>query len=157
MNFCKIKSVLNHSNEENITTLSLKYNNTYFLKKSIKDVSTGFLDNPKLIKNKSVLLKPNWVTHNRKANDDLCLRTHDNFILATLEIILEQNPKKVTIGDAPIQGCDWYKMLSSEFIGKINELSKKFNVPVNINDFRRVTFNPSNNNITEERNPLSDY
>jgi len=70
---------------------------------------------------------------------------------------MEQKPSSIIIGDAPIQGCAWHKMLSNDFLDKVNGLSDKFKVPVAIKDFRRVTFDPKLNKKEEARNPLSDY
>ena len=74
---------------------------------------------------KSVLIKPNWVRHNVKENDFLCLITHPNFILAVLDIILEYKPKEVIIADAPIQGCIWDKLLPKEFYEHIQNKEKR--------------------------------
>ena len=110
-----------------------------------------------MIEHKRVLLKPNWVKHNMKALDEICMRTHDNFLLAALEVVLDQNPGSVLIGDAPIQGCRWDRMISSAFEQRVKELSDNYRIPVAIKDFRRVTFDPSKDNPIRERNPLSDY
>jgi uncharacterized protein (DUF362 family) len=111
----------------------------------------------KLITGKKILLKPNWVLHDRKPDDAWCMRTHTSVLIALLEVILKENPKQVVIGDAPVQGCDWDRMLSAEFVSDVTRLSKKYSIPVLIKDFRRVTFNPDKNNPVKERNPLSSY
>lgn len=109
------------------------------------------------LKNKTILLKPNWVCHSLKDSDNLCLRTHHNFLFAALEIVLEQKPKKVIIGDAPIQGCDWDKMLGNDFCGKITEYSKYYSIPITVKDFRRVTLIKESNLVLKEKHPLSEY
>ncbi|MBK6345975.1 MAG: DUF362 domain-containing protein [Bacteroidales bacterium] len=48
-------------------------------------------------------------------------------------------------------------MLPEDFYSSVSDLGKKYSVPVNILDFRRVTFNPAENNPVKERNPLSAY
>jgi hypothetical protein len=78
-------------------------------------------------------------------------------LLAALEVILEQKPERIVIGDAPIQGCNWDKMLSQYFLEEVDKLRNTFKIPIEIKDFRRVTFDPSLNNPVKERNPLSDY
>ena len=140
-----------------IKYLSNLYNEKSLLKESIRKVGAGVLDNEVLINGKKILLKPNWVLHNRKVDDEMCLRTNDSFLLAALEVILEQKPAQILIGDAPIQGCNWDKMLSKEFRSALDALSKENNIPIIIKDFRRVTFDPSLNNPIKERNPISDY
>ncbi len=102
-------------------------------------------------------MKPNWVIHNKNKNDEFCLRTHDNFLLAALVVILSKKPASVLIGDAPIQGCDWNKMIGESFKDNIVLLNKKYNIPIKIKDFRRVTFDPKQNNPVGERHPLSEY
>jgi uncharacterized protein (DUF362 family) len=106
---------------------------------------------------KKVLLKPNWVKHSSNNDDEICLRTNDNFLIAILELILEKKPAAVMIGDAPIQGCNWEKVISKEFYKTIIKLSVDYSIPIEIKDFRRVTFDPSKNNPNLERNPIEDY
>lgn len=156
-NFIKIETLFTEELDRKVADLSKIYVNKKFLKEKIESVGNGFLDNKNIIGGKRILLKPNWVTHNRKPIDELCLRTHDSFILASLEVILENKPASIVIGDAPIQGCNWEKMLSKDFYVSVDELSKKHSIPIIIKDFRRVTFNPELNNPVKERNPLSDY
>lgn len=45
------------------------------------------------------MLKPNWISHNLKKTDFLCLTTHPNIILAVLEFALELKPKSIIIED----------------------------------------------------------
>ncbi len=77
-----------------------------------------------VIKGKRVLLKPNWVRHSKNEEDEWCLRTHDSFLLAALDYVLRLKPKEVLIGDAPIQGCQWSKMVNSELIDAVDNLWK---------------------------------
>jgi uncharacterized protein (DUF362 family) len=112
---------------------------------------------PDEIRNKKVLFKPNWVRHSIAPDDELCMRTHDNFVVAALKIILEMGPSSVVIGDAPIQGCEWDKMISGSFSDKILKLSEEFGIPVQIKDFRRKTYNVADNTLQSEIRPISDY
>lgn len=156
-NFTNIVTVYSSQEERNISFLRDYYSNIALLKDKILVVGECLLNKPELIKGKRILIKPNWVTHNQKPEDEFCLRTNDTIILALLEIILRQKPKSVVIGDAPIQGCRWDKMLSKEFVEKINALQKRYKIPVTIKDFRRVTFDPLHNNLTKDRYSLSNY
>lgn len=113
--------------------------------------------NPDQIQDKKVLLKPNWVKHSTAPEDQYCMRTNDNFVIATLKIILEMRPSKVVIGDAPIQGCNWGRMISGAFLDNIYKLSKKNKIPIEIKDFRRRIYSFSDNNPESENRPLSDY
>jgi uncharacterized protein (DUF362 family) len=154
--FTIIQSVYNSENERTITKLSDLYNDPSLLKKLISGlINDDFNDD--IINGKKILLKPNWVLHSRKKSDDLCMRTDDNFLLAALEIILEKKPSEIIIGDAPVQGCFWDKMLTPAFYNKITELSTRFAIPIKIKDFRRRIFDPTKNNPISERKPLADY
>jgi uncharacterized protein (DUF362 family) len=109
------------------------------------------------IQDKKVLLKPNWVKHSTTPEDEFCMRTNDKFVIATLKVILEMGPSYVLIGDAPIQGCKWDRMISGSILNGIGKLSQEYNIPVQIKDFRRRTYNFSDNNPEFEIRPLSDY
>jgi len=103
-NFIKIHTVFKSENDRTIPRLAQIYEN----KNILKDFIFSIVDTYSLItafSKKRILLKPNWVKHNSKPNDEICLRTHENFILSILEIILSLNPSSIVIGDAPIQGC----------------------------------------------------
>ena len=110
-----------------------------------------------VIKGKRVLLKPNWVLHSKNEEDEWCLRTHDSFLLATLDYVLRLQPKEVLIGDAPIQGCQWTKMVNRELIDSVDDLSDKYKIPVAIMDFRRVHFDQELNKVNEEKEPLDNF
>jgi len=109
------------------------------------------------IQNRKILLKPNLVKHSTSNNDDLCLRTHNRFIIAALNVILKSGPSEVIIGDAPIQGCKWDQMISKSFIQEINKLSSDYKISVQIKDFRRRIYDISENLPRYEINPQSDY
>lgn len=155
--FVNIESLFNNEQERNISSLAQVYEQPELLKEKIRKITKGFLDSNDTIAKKKILLKPNWVTHNRKEDDEICLRTNDNLLLAFIEIILDYRPAKITIGDAPLQGCSWEKMQSLDFYKKIGELSDRHSIPIVIKDFRRVTFSPDKNNPITDRNPISDY
>jgi uncharacterized protein (DUF362 family) len=112
---------------------------------------------PRHIRGKRVLIKPNLVKHSIRTDDELCLRTHDNFIIAALTAILKAGPSDVIIGDAPIQGCNWKKMISKYIVKQINELSSSYGIPVKLKDFRRRIYDISGNSPRSEIRPISDY
>lgn len=154
--FVKIATFFEGENRT-VQDLAKFYEQREVLIEKVKIVGKGYLDNPELIKGKRILLKPNWVLHDRKNGDEICLRTNDNLLIALVEVLLDNKPSCIVIGDAPIQGCNWDKMLSKSFYDEISMLSAKKNIPIEIKDFRRVTFNPELNNPVRERNPISDY
>lgn len=64
--------------------------------------------------NDTVLIKPNWVLHANKGPWGLePLVTDANLIRATAELLLAASPRTVTIGDAPVQGCDTESLWSA--------------------------------------------
>ncbi len=154
--FVDIQTLYSNESERTVEKLASLYDNSEYLKMKIAEVLKKHL-NSEMICNKKILLKPNWVKHSTKDTDGICLRTNDNFILATLEIVLIYKPLSVTIGDAPIQGCNWDKILNPLFLYKIEMLRQKYNADIKIQDFRRVTFDPSKNNPEKNRNLLSEY
>ena len=155
--FVNLYTVFNNRNERSIDFLSSIYNDIEALKENILKVSTGIIDNHELIYNKNILLKPNWVLHNRKKQDSISLCTHPNLILAVIEIIIKNRPAKITVGDAPVQSCNWDCLLDDYFYQRIIEISSKYSIPIEIKDFRRVTFDPGTNIFIQDRNPLSEY
>jgi len=155
--FVHIETVFSSEHERNISFLSDKYNQPGLLKEKIRNLTKDAFNSNHTICGKSVLLKPNWVTHDRKEQDAFCLRTNDNLLLAFVEIMLEYNPSRILIGDAPIQNCNWNKLLSHQFLKSIDTLQQIHSIPIEIKDFRRVTFDPFKNELNKDRNPLSDY
>lgn len=113
--------------------------------------------NPSDVLGKSVLLKPNWVRHELKESDYLCLRTNDNFLLCILEEVLMLSPSKVLIADAPVQGCNWNKMISPTFLSEIDKLSRRFEIPITVKDFRRTVTDVEKNEVSKDLHPMSDY
>lgn len=154
--FVNIKTAFGSPDERKVDALINVYNDQQQLLKLVQSVTSEHLTIED-IANKRVFLKPNWVLHDRKESDKWCMRTHENLILALLQHILSMKPFSVLIGDAPIQGCNWDKMVQTEFYSRVKLLSERFAIPVAIKDFRRVTFNPEKNNLVTERNPLSAY
>jgi len=106
---------------------------------------------------KSILLKPNWVREELKASDYLCLRTNDNLLLCILEEVLKYEPSRVLLADAPIQGCVWDKMITPEFIMSVNDLSRRYEIPVTIKDFRRTVNDLAKNRVEKDLHPQTDY
>lgn len=154
--FVNLQQVFDRPEQRTIQSLKLLYEDYPGLDEMLKGVMDSHLQDD-MITGKRVLVKPNWVLHNRKENDEICMRTHDNFLLAALEVVLKKRPASVTIGDAPVQGCRWNDVVRPPFIEKVNTLIDKYEIPVKIKDFRRVTFDPTSNKLTVERNPITEY
>jgi len=153
--FVKIKTFFTRPEIRDINQLAGVYSDVNVLEQEINSLfGTDFLDS---IHGKRVLLKPNWVLHSSKEEDEICLRTHDNLLLAALKVVLEQGPKKVTIGDAPIQISKWNEIVNKNLLNKIEFLESTYNIPVSVVDFRRVTFDPKNNSLESNRRSLDEF
>lgn len=154
--FVNIATLFKDAGSRTLEDLKKLYKDHQLLLSLLQQLSDGVLETDTL-QGKRVLLKPNWVKQPFKPQDDVCLCTHDDFILAVLELVLMKKPASVVIGDAPIQGCYWDKLISKELVDKVEVLSSKYNVPVSIKDFRRVVFDTVKNKLEMERSPMSDY
>ncbi|WP_195446993.1 hypothetical protein [Odoribacter splanchnicus] len=113
INTVRIASCFEGEQERTLPILETVYQDGERLRDMIGDlVGMEFLQG---LKGKKIFLKPNWVRHSVREGDEVCLRTHDNFVLGVLEVVLKQSVASVVLGDAPIQGCDWKRMHSEAF------------------------------------------
>lgn len=154
--FVNIKTVFGDKTERTVEALQLLYNDHPYLRSVVESLSDKVLTEEN-ISGKSILLKPNWVKQSYQSFDNICLYTNDHFLLAVLELVLSKKPATVVIGDAPIQGCQWDKVVTKELINKIEAIATSYKIPVVIKDFRRVVFDTAANNVDVERNEMSEY
>jgi uncharacterized protein (DUF362 family) len=154
--FIRFKTLFASPENRTIESLKKIYDDSEEMKKIIAELISPFL-NEEVIGDKNILLKPNWVLHDRKDDDNICLRTNDAIIISILSFILQYKPRAVVIGDAPIQGCNWDAMISNRLSVNVNAMANEFNIPITIKDFRRTTFSPELNNPSIDRSPLSEY
>jgi uncharacterized protein (DUF362 family) len=88
-----------------------------------------------------IVLKPNLVLHYNKSSHGLdCLITHPSVIEAVLEYVVLTRPSAVTVGDAPVQGCDFDDLRRTCDLDSIADRFTRRGVPVSIVDFRRTIF-----------------
>src|SRR5215813_9845612 len=88
-----------------------------------------------------VLIKPNLVLHENEGPWGIDpLVTHQSLIRAVVEGALRAGPSEVLIGDAPLQGCDFQRLLSvtglGEWADRLMRLEPAFK---GVRDFRRTT------------------
>src|SRR5215813_839547 len=88
-----------------------------------------------------VLIKPNLVLHENEGPWGIePLVTSQSLIRAVVEGALRAGPSEVLIGDAPLQGCDFQRLLSvtglGEWADRLMRLEPAFK---GVRDFRRTT------------------
>ncbi|MBI4325698.1 MAG: DUF362 domain-containing protein, partial [Chloroflexi bacterium] len=84
-----------------------------------------------------VLIKPNWVLHFNKSDAGMdCMVTHPEFVLATVELVAAQRPSRIVLADAPLQRCQWDKLVTPELRQRLRDAA--CGVPVEFIDFRRT-------------------
>ena len=108
-----------------------------------------------------VLLKPNWVLHRNSAGlgtDELI--THHSLIIAAAEAALAAGAARVLVGDAPVQGCDFERMLAigqlREWEAALREREPRF---AGLRDFRRTVITRSGDvsSAVRERVELDEF
>lgn len=155
-NFVDIETVYDSVEDRNLDYLANVYAEKTRMRSVIHRMISEHFESSD-INGKSVLLKPNWVRHELKESDFLCLRTNDNLLLCILEEMLMLSPSKVLVADAPVQGCVWDRMITKEFLGEIKSLSDQYGIPVAVKDFRRTITNVEQGTVSKDLHPMSDY
>jgi uncharacterized protein (DUF362 family) len=152
--FVNIRTFFKEDVARDYASLSDLYHDKGLILSAIQDLIGNAIN----FNNKSVLLKPNWVLHERRKTDEYALYTHPIIILSLLEFILKNySPLKITIGDAPLQDCIWDKLIKDDFKKEVIGLSERYKIPIYVKDYRRVSLNFSRNKLLENKSPLSDY
>lgn len=92
-----------------------------------------------LIEGKKVVLKPNWVYHENASGQGLdCLITHVSVLEAVLYYVAKARPHSIVLGDAPIQGCDFKKLLADSGVMQMVDRFSAHGIDVEVKDFRRT-------------------
>lgn len=154
--FVAIKTLFGELRSRDISKLAELYGNNALLQESIQELTQLHLTH-ETIGGKRILLKPNWVRHQVAENDRFSLCTNENFILAALDTVLSYKPARVVIGDAPIQGCKWNKLLTGSFYSQIETRRSSTGIPIEIKDFRRVIFDAKANDLTQAKDNLDEF
>ena len=88
----------------------------------------------------NVVVKPNWVLHHNQSNSGLdCLITHPSVLDALCRYILKARPGRLTIGDAPVQGCDFAELMAVSRTADILARLPAGDSLIEVKDFRLVT------------------
>lgn len=87
-----------------------------------------------------VLVKPNFVLHENQGPWGIePLLTHASLVRATVEAALLAGAGEVTVGDAPVQGCDFEVLLAATGLGRwAEELAAREPRFKGVRDFRRT-------------------
>jgi uncharacterized protein (DUF362 family) len=155
--FVNIKTVYNSETERTVSRLASVYDSSK-VASTIEQLLSEWGEATSL-NGKKILVKPNWVKHNSAAapQDDICLRTHDKFLVAVLKSLVKYKPKSIVVGDAPIQGCKWKLIITDELIQLIKNISDDSGTPIIIKDFRRVVFDAKANEVVDERSGMENF
>lgn len=154
--YIEVKTLYKSEESRTVDELSKIYQDMALLKSAVHQLISNHISKDSIC-GKSVFLKPNWVCEELKESDYVCLRTNDNLMLCILEEVLSLSPIKVLMADAPIQGCNWEKMMKPDFQETVNELSATYHIPVFIKDLRRTVNDVENNMVEKDLHPMSDY
>lgn len=87
-----------------------------------------------------VLVKPNFVTHeNQGAGGIEPLVTHESLVRAVVEAVLKTEAAEVSVGDAPMQGCDFAALLrETKLDAWAEDMARRDGRFNGIRDFRRT-------------------
>jgi uncharacterized protein (DUF362 family) len=90
---------------------------------------------------RTILIKPNWVRHEEDDNFPIrALVTSTQLIEAVVEACLVKYPEveEITVGDVPLQGCDWSKLMRQAGIDRLMRKYKSRESPrIRFVDLRR--------------------
>jgi uncharacterized protein (DUF362 family) len=86
-----------------------------------------------------VVVKPNWVLHYNKSGEGLdCLVTHPSLIEAMLQYLHLARPGRVTVGDAPVQSCNFAKLRAACGLDRMVEGFRSRGMNIELADFRNT-------------------
>ena len=108
----------------------------------------------------SIVVKPNWVLHLNQGTGGMdCMITHPSVLRAVLEYVFLAKPAQVVLGDAPLQNCDFDRLLD---FGGLREVVADFQargLPLKVKDFRRTALREEGalKQVAEDLRPESEY
>ena len=107
-----------------------------------------------------IVVKPNWVLHRNEGPGGMdCMITHPAVLRAVLEYVFLARPAQVVLGDAPIQGCDFERLLDFGGLRAVIAHFADRGLPLAVKDFRRTVMQQAGELklVAEELRPESDY
>ena len=107
-----------------------------------------------------IVVKPNWVLDRNEGPGGMdCMITHPAVLRAVLEYVFLAQPAQVTLGDAPLQGCDFERLLDFGGLRAVIADFRARGLPLAVKDFRRTVMRQDGDlkRVAEELRPESDY
>jgi uncharacterized protein (DUF362 family) len=87
----------------------------------------------------NVVVKPNWVHHENGSGSGLeSLVTHTSVLEAILHYVAKTRPKRIVLGDAPIQSCDFKALMTTAAVPEMIGRFSSWGVNIELKDFRRT-------------------
>lgn len=89
----------------------------------------------------NVLIKPNMVLHANNGDGGVeCLYTHPSLVVPVIKYVARalNGTGEIVVGDAPLQRCDFMKLITESGYYEIVETYKKRGVNITLVDFRNV-------------------
>ncbi len=107
-----------------------------------------------------IVVKPNWVLDRNMGTGGMdCMITHPSVLRAVLEYVFLAQPAQVVLGDAPLQGCDFERLMGQGNLRAVVAEFQARGLPLAVKDFRRTVMRESSGlkQVAEELRPESDY
>jgi uncharacterized protein (DUF362 family) len=107
-----------------------------------------------------IVVKPNWVMHANWGPGGMdCMITHPAVLRAVLDYVFLAQPAQVVLGDAPLQGCDFERMMEHGAMRAVIAYFQDRGLPLVVRDFRRTVIKQAGKLklVGEELRPESDY
>ncbi len=108
----------------------------------------------------AIVVKPNWVLDRNEGEGGMdCMITHPSVLRAVLEYVFLAKPARVVLGDAPLQGCDFERLLDFGGLRAVIADFQSRGLPLAVKDFRRTVMREEGElkQVAEELRPESDY
>jgi uncharacterized protein (DUF362 family) len=83
-----------------------------------------------------ILIKPNFVSHNNSVGSLDCMVTHPALIRCLVDYCIIAQAAVIEVGDAPIQNCDFNKLMHIHGYNRIWEFIHNKGVDIHVTDFR---------------------
>ena len=107
-----------------------------------------------------IVVKPNLVLHRNEGPGGMdCMITHPAVLRAVLDYVFLAKPAQVVLGDAPLQGCDFERLLDFGDLRAVIGHFQGRGLPLEVRDFRRTVMRSEGDlkQVAEDLRPESEY